>query len=84
MIKKGFGCLILFALPFAAVGVGAGAWLGWTVIAHLQMRGWEEVPAKIVRADLVINKGKTAIYEVTAEYTYQYGGKQYAGKRVSL
>jgi Protein of unknown function (DUF3592) len=84
MIKKGYGCLILFALPFAAIGIGAGAWMGWTVIAHLKMRSWEEVPAKIVRADLKVNKGKTATYEVTAEYEYQYGGKQYTGMRVSL
>ncbi|MGA2795944.1 MAG: DUF3592 domain-containing protein [Thermoguttaceae bacterium] len=84
MIKKGFGFLILFALPFAAVGVGFGAWMGWTVIAHLKMRGWEEVPAKIVRADLKVNKGKTATYEVSAQYTYQYGNKKYTGTRVSF
>ena len=58
MIKKSFGCLMLFALPFAAVGVGFGVWMGWTVIAHLKMRNWEEVPAKIVRETLKVNKGK--------------------------
>jgi hypothetical protein len=85
MIKKSFGCLILFALPFAAIGVGAGAWMGWTVIARLKMQGWEEVPAKIVRADLKVNKGKkNSTYEVSAEYVYEYGGKQYTGTRVSL
>ncbi len=85
MAKNGLGCLILFALPFAAIGIGVGAWMGWTVIAHLKMRGWEEVPAKIVRADLKVNKGrKSTTYEVTAAYVYEYGGRQYTGRRVSL
>ena len=85
MFKNGLGCLILFALPFAAIGMGVGAWMGWTVIAHMKMRGWEEVPAKIVRADLKVSKGrKSTTYEVTAEYAYEYGSKHYTGRRVSL
>lgn len=80
MFKNGLGCLILFALPFAAIGMGVGAWMGWTVIAHMKMRGWEEVPAKIVRADLKVSKGrKSTTYEVTAEYAYEYGSKHYTG-----
>ena len=84
MSKKGLGCLIFFALPFAAIGVGAAIWMGWTVIAHLKMRNWEEVPAKIVRADLKVKQGKSSTYEATAEYVYRYGKEKYTGRRVSL
>jgi hypothetical protein len=85
MQKKGFGCLLLFALPFAAVGVGMGIWLGSTIFAHLRMRGWEEVPARIVRTELQASKSsKSTTYRVTAEYVYQYGGRPYRGTAVGL
>ena len=85
MQKKGFGCLLLFALPFAAIGVGMGIWLGSTVVTHLGMRGWEEVPARIVRTELQASKGsKSTTYRVTAEYVYQYGGREYRGTSVAL
>ncbi len=84
MTKKGLVFLILFALPFAAVGVGFGGWMGSTLVAHLKMRGWQEVPARIVHADLKAHRGKSTTYEVTAEYAYQCGGRPYTGRRVSL
>ena len=85
MQKRGFGCLLLFALPFAAVGVGMGIWLGSTIITHLGMQGWEEVPAQIVRTELQASKGsKSTTYQVLAEYVYQYRGREYRGTAVGL
>ena len=84
--KKGAGCLILFALPFAAVGVGATAWIIWDLVTYQRAQGWEEVPAVIVRAELESHSGGDGgpTYEATADYTYQYKGRQYAGSRVSF
>ena len=72
--KKGFGCLILFALPFAAVGVGMGVWLLFGIIDHWKMQSWEETPARIVQAKLESHSGSKGgtTYQATAEYTYQY------------
>jgi len=84
--KKRFGFLILFALPFTAVGVGAGVWLFSGILEHWKMRSWEERPATIVRAELETHRGRKggATYRATAEYTYHYQGRQYTGNRVSI
>jgi hypothetical protein len=82
----GAGCLILFALPFAGVGVGMGVWLASTLLTYLDAKHWIETPASILRADLEAhhaNKGGTT-YQVTAEYVYEYGGRKYSGNRVGL
>ena len=79
------GCLAVFALPFAAVGVGMGVWLGMTIFTWLEARDWVEVPAKIVHTELKIQKGrKSTTYEVTADYEYKFGEQKYTGHRVSL
>jgi len=81
----GAGCLVLFALPFAAVGVGMGVWLASTFGTYLSARNWIETPARIVRADLKVQHGqKSTTYQVTAEYVYEYGGRKYRGYRVGL
>lgn len=81
----GAGCLIVFSLPFAAVGVGMGVWLASTVLTYFSARSWVETPARIVRADLKVHRGKKSTsYEVVTEYTYDYAGRQYKGSRVGL
>ena len=35
----GAGCLIVFALPFAAAGIGMGVWLAITLLTFLTVRG---------------------------------------------
>jgi hypothetical protein len=85
-VKTGSGCLVLFSLPFAAVGVGMGAWLMSGVATYWKMQGWEETPARIVRAELESHPGSKGgtTYEATAEYTYQFGGRWYTGKRIGI
>ncbi len=82
--KTGAGCLILFALPFAAGGVGMGVWLVITLFTCLSAQHWVETPARIVRTDLKVHRGKSTTYEAIAEYTYEFGGRQYRGNRVSV
>ncbi len=84
-VKTGPVFFILFSLPFAAVGVGVSAWLFSTVAGHWKMQRWQETPAKIVWAKLEShsdNDGTT--YRATAEYAYQFGGRQYTGHQVSI
>ncbi len=82
--KSGSGCLVLFALPFAAVGVGMGVWLCSTLLAYFSARNWVETPAHIIRTELKAQRGKSTTYETTAEYSYEYGGQKYTGTRVGL
>jgi hypothetical protein len=85
--RKAFlGCVFLFFLPFAAVGLGMGIWMLSGVIDHLRMQSWKETPAQIVCAKLETSSspGETDTYQTTVEYTYEYGGRQYTGARVRI
>jgi hypothetical protein len=84
--KTGSGCLIVCALPVAAIGVGMGLWLFSSLIAHGRMQRWQETPARIVWAKLESHSGSEGgtTYEATAEYTYQYAGKQYTARRIGI
>ena len=84
--RRGAGWLMLFALPFAAVGVGALFWSGWTLLEWREIAGWAPVPAEIVAADLeehTDSEGDTT-YEATATYRYEYAGTPYEGTRVAV
>ena len=83
--KSGAGCLTLFGLPFAAVGVGMAWFTLSTVMAWHAMQEWEEVPARIEHAELEEHHGDdSTTYSVDARYTYEYGGQQYTGTRVAI
>jgi len=84
--RYGAGCLMLFALPFAAVGVGAFVWSGWTLLEWRDASGWAEVPAELVAVELeehTDSEGDTT-YETTATYRYELDGKRYTGTRVAI
>ena len=79
------GCLMLFALPFLAVGLGMGGCNAWTVAKHRAARNWVEVPATIETAELKENRSDDGTsYKAVATYTYQFAGRQYTGDQVSL
>ncbi len=86
--QMGRGCLVLFSLPFAAVGVGCACWLIWTFWQVIQAQSWIETPAKIL--DVQINGGDTSRTE--ARYSYRFAGpsdqsvegREYEGARVSF
>lgn len=88
MAKKksgGTGCLVLFALPFAAVGVGVVGYACFLAFQSLAASNWVEVPATINTAILNVNRGDdSTTYSVSATYTYSYEGQSYSGDRVSF
>jgi len=81
----GSGCLLLFGLPFLAVGIGAS----WILISQLlqlhQMQSWPEIPAYISESSLKTHRSsKSTTYTVKAEYTYIYQDRRYQSQRVSI
>jgi hypothetical protein len=82
--KRGMGCLILFATPFAGVGLFVGylafsMFLGW-----VEVLDWIEVPARIHAVELIEHVDDSVTYRVEAHYEYSYLGETYQSNRVSL
>jgi len=46
-ISKSSGCLLLFAIPFAAIGIGMAGVLGYTIWNAGRMQEWVEVPVAV-------------------------------------
>jgi len=83
--RTGVGCLVLFALPFAAVGVGAFVWATATLLDWQAASGWVEVPAELVSVELEEHDGDDATtYETTATFRYDYAGQTHTGTRVAI
>lgn len=84
--RAGGWLLGLFALPFAAVGVGM---LLLSVLPTLydwaRMQWWQPVPATLVSARLDTSRSsKSSSYTVKASYRYQVAGREYQGDRVAI
>lgn len=75
------GCLVLFALPFAAVGLFMAGQISHSLWRSNQARHWEQVPARILSTDLV-NGDDTS--QVVARYEYEFGGRTFTGHQVGL
>lgn len=75
----------LFALPFAAVGVGM---LLLSVLPTLydwsRMQFWQPVNATLLAASLNSSSSKSTSYHVTARYRYTVAGQEYEGDRVAI
>ena len=83
--KLAGGCLVLFALPFAAVGVGATGMICWNMITWASMQTWQEVPAIIQDAELEVHRGGDGTtHNVKASYRYEWEGHSYQGDRVAI
>jgi len=83
--SKGLGCLALFALPFAAVGV----FMGFSAIRQLatwvDARDWDAVPAYVEHVELEEHQGDdSTTYSVEASYSYTVLGETYRSDRVWL
>lgn len=77
--------LILFALPFAGVGVFMGGLIGKTLYDSNRMQKWPTVPAVITHTELVESRGgDSTTYRVEATYTFTYEGRTWTGDRVGL
>jgi hypothetical protein len=78
--------VILFALPFAAIGVG---FLVLSVIPTLfdwtRMHGWQPVQAVLTQADLESHSSDdSTTYSVSATYHYSFAGLDYQSSRVAI
>ena len=81
----GAGCLMVFALPFAAVGVGAFYFLASTLLDWHTMRSWIAVPATIERLELEEHQDEdSTTYKVAATYRYRYDGGEHTNDRVAI
>lgn len=80
------GCLMLFGIPFAAVGIGI---LGFKVVPDVAewqaMKAWQPVSAQVLAAGLQEHRGDdSTTYEATGRYRYSYDGRDYESERVAL
>ncbi|MFN7154703.1 MAG: DUF3592 domain-containing protein [Acidovorax sp.] len=78
--------LMLFALPFSAVGIGM-LLLGVlpTLYDWSRMQFWNEVPARVVSAQFHTHRGsKSTTYSVSAHYRYEVAGVAYDGHRPAI
>jgi hypothetical protein len=83
--RGGAVLLILFSLPFAGGGTLVGYLAGSMVLSWARAQSWEEVPARILAADLESHRGDDSItYEVTAVYEYSVMGQTYTSDAVSF
>lgn len=77
--------LILFALPFAGVGLLMGGLALRTLYRAQEMERWMEVPVTVLEAALEESRGDdSTTYRVTARYTYEVDGRTYESARVGL
>jgi len=81
----GSGCLILFAFPFAAVGVFTTYLIASALIESYSMQSWQQVPVQILHTELAsTSDSDSSTFQVKANYKYSFDGKEYTGDRVSL
>jgi hypothetical protein len=81
----GMGCLVLFALPFAAIGLMMAMVVAAELWTWQSAQRWVETPATLLAADLEENHdGDGVTYRVTATYSYEYGGEAFTNARVGL
>lgn len=79
----GTGCLILFALPFAGVGVFMVGLTARTISKSVTARSWDQTPCRIESVEARSSSEGNAS-ETKATYTYDFGGRSYTGSRVSV
>lgn len=75
----------LFALPFAAGGIGM---LLLSVLPTLydwsRMQSWQPVDATLLSARLNEHSGKSHTYSVSARYRFQMAGQRFESERVAI
>lgn len=84
--KLGMGCLILFALPFAAVGAVMSVLTVRSLLYWNQVQSWTETPCTILEASLEENSDSDGgrAYQAVARYKYHWAGKDYESDVVGV
>lgn len=78
------GCLVLFGLPFLAVGLGVLFFGGFALLEARSAESWPTVPARIEAVEVHTShssKGGTT-RTLHVRYAYEVGGVRYEGDRV--
>lgn len=79
------GCLALFALPFALVGVAMGVWAGSDLLEWRRMRAWKPADCVILHTGLEASRGSdSTTWRVTARYRYEIDGRVFVNDRVAI
>ena len=79
------GCLSLFGLPFLVAGLALSGVYFWGFVQWWNAQVWEEVPCWIESTELKRSRSKdSTTYQVTANYRYEYGGREYQGEKVTF
>lgn len=82
---KSVGCLVLFALPFAAGGLVVGGLAATQLWTWVDARSWIERPARILEAELERHTGDdSTTYRARATYEYSLDGVTYRSERVGI
>ncbi len=78
--------LILFSLPFTAVGIGVFFFsVVPTIYDCYRMQDWQLVNATLLAAELHVSRGDdSTTYNATASYRYVYAGQEYQSQRVAI
>lgn len=78
--------LILFSLPFTAVGIGVFFFsVVPTIYDCYRMQDWQPVNATLLAAELHVSRGDdSTTYNATASYRYVYAGQEYQSQRVAI
>lgn len=75
--------LSLFALPFAAGGVGLFVFLSLPMLVDWgRMQTWAPAQAELIEVQL--HRAKSDSYRVEARYRYVFGGDAHLGERVAI
>ncbi len=83
--RSGLGCMVLFAAPFALVGLVVDLSLLKLGYDDLQMHSWRETPCTILAAELIeVHGSDSTTRRITARYRYSVDGVEHDGRRVSL
>ena len=83
----GLFVLALFAMPFAAAGLGILLFMTAPIVYDwARMQAWQSVPAQVDSATLQTHKSSKggASYSVSTRYRYQVAGVEYTGNRASI
>ncbi|QDT71235.1 DUF3592 domain-containing protein [Lacipirellula limnantheis] len=77
--------LILFALPFAGIGLYKGRECFREFWAYRQAQSWREAPATLLKAETKEFDGDDCTtFRATASYRYEFDGRMYVSDRVAL
>lgn len=81
----GWGCGLVFILPFLLIGLGCLSFSLYYIFKTEQAKGWIQIPANVQKIDIDSHSNKgTVSYEVIAKYFYTIEGKKYSGDRIAF